>query len=131
MTSYGLHPLLIIVFIITSFNLHLLWTSTISPHNSVCYNLHLSWTTRLQKTAYVLISISHGLLYTVQNELYNKSSPLMTSYRLRPLLIITTSSTTISLNLHLPWTSTITAHNSVCYNLCLSWTTTYQKVMCI
>ena len=133
MTSYGLHPSFIIAksLIITSFKLHLPWTSKISPQNSVCKNLHLSWTTRVQKADYVWISASHGLLYTVQKVSYNKSSPPMTSYRLEPLLIIATSSTNISLNLHLPWTSTITAHNSVCYNLRLSWTTTHQEAMYI
>ena len=78
-TSYELHQLLIIatLFIITSFNLHLHlpWTSTISPYNSVCNNLHLSWTTRQQKANYVWISTSHGLLYTVQKRCMFETPP--------------------------------------------------------
>ena len=115
MTSYGLHPLLITAtsFIITSFNLHLQWTSTISPHNSVCYNLHLSWTTRRQKADYIWISTSHGPPYYGHKVIYIDSTPLTTSYGLFTLLIIVTSSINISWNLHLPWTSTVSPHNSV------------------
>ena len=96
-TSYGLHPLLIIApsFIIISFNLHLPWTSTISPYNSVCYNLHLSWNTGQQKANYVWIFTSQGLLYTVQ-KLYMYESPPPTNSRKmsRRFYIV---------NLHLEW----------------------------
>ena len=130
MTSYGLHPLLIIAisFILASFNLHLPWTSTISPHNSVCYNLHLSWTTRRQKADYIWISTSHGTPYYGHKVIYIESTPPTTSYELLTLLIIVTSSINISWNLHLPWTSTVSRHNSVFFDdLHLSWTTTLLK----
>ena len=145
MTSYGLQPLLIIVtsFIITSFNLHLLWTSTISPHKSVCYNLHLSWTTRLQKAYYVWISTSHGPPYYGHNVIYIETTPPKTSYGLLILLINATSSINISWNLRLPRTSTVSPHNLVflwspplmdyhtakswlCLNLHLQWTTVHS-----
>ena len=113
MTSYGLQPLLIIVtsFIITSFNLHLLWTSTISLHNSVYYNLHLSWTTRLQKAYYVWISTSHGPPHYGHKVIYIESTHPTNSYGLLTLLIIVISSINISWNLRLPWTSTVFPHN--------------------
>ena len=90
MTSYGLHPLLIIAisFILASFNLHLPWTSTISPHNSVCYNLHLSWTIRRRKADYIWISTSQGPPYYGKKVIYIESTPPTTSSGFLRLLII-------------------------------------------
>ena len=132
-TSHGL----------SSFNLHLLWTSAISPHNSVCYNLHLSWTTRLQKADYVWISTSHGPPYYGHKVICIESTPPTTSYGLLTLLIIVISSINISWNLRLPWTSTVFPHNPLflwspppmdyhtveswlCLNLHLPWTTVHS-----
>ena len=124
-TSYGLHPLLIIAtsFIITSFNLHLPWTSK-SLHITLC----------------VMISTSHGLphhrswlclnLYLPWTPVHSAEAIkcfIYTSYGLHPFLIIATSFIITSFNLHLPWTTTISPYNSVCYDLHLSWTTTLQK----
>ena len=75
--------------------LHLPWTSTISPFNSVCYNLRLSWTTRLQKFVYVCIFTSLGLLYTVKKLCMFESPPPVDYHTLSRWFYI--------LNLHLKW----------------------------
>ena len=103
-------------------------------HSSYLFSLHFQWTSKsLYITLYVMISTSHGLphrrswLYlnphlpwTPVHSAEVKKCLICTSYGLHPFLIIATSFIITSFNLHLPWTSTISPFNSVCYNLHLS-----------
>ena len=109
-------------------NHHLPWTPPVSSNGYKEFNLHLSWTVQPWENVDVWFSTSHGPPYYGQKVRYVESTPPTTSYGLLTLLIIVTSSINISWNLHLPWTSTVSRHNSVFFDdLHLSWTTTLLK----